>query len=124
MPAQQLAFDRAVISAPVVDKSVFNRVSCVDFSKPFVSFSTPQTQSFYDNADTTRLTYTGTWSTPSAAGIPNTSVTHPWHQTKDSGGVSMQIGRGAQSVEVRGMANWGNWLYSVVSPRPGRAIIN
>ncbi|KAJ7729553.1 hypothetical protein B0H14DRAFT_3617270 [Mycena olivaceomarginata] len=94
VPAQQLAFDRAVISAPVID-------------------NTPPTQSFYDNTDTTRLNYTGTWSTPSAAGIPNTSVTHPWHQTKDSGGVSMQIGRGAQSVEVRGMANWGNWLYSV-----------
>ncbi|KAF8171006.1 hypothetical protein K438DRAFT_1853137 [Mycena galopus ATCC 62051] len=92
--AQQLAFDRAVISTP------------------FVNNATP-TEAFYDNLDTTRLTYTGVWSTPSAAGIPNTSVMHPWHETNASASVSMQIGRGAISVALRGMANWGNWLYSV-----------
>ncbi|KAJ6489876.1 hypothetical protein C8R45DRAFT_992047 [Mycena sanguinolenta] len=92
---QQLAFDRAIISTPLVDNA------------------TP-TEAFYDNTDTARLTYTGVWSTPSAPGIPNTSVEHPWHETADnSASVSMQIGQGAVAVSLWGMANWGSWIYSV-----------
>ncbi|KAF7345306.1 hypothetical protein MSAN_01907300 [Mycena sanguinolenta] len=91
---QQLAFDRAIISTPLVDNA------------------TP-TEAFYDNTDTTRLTYAGVWSTPSASGIPNTSVEHPWHETDNSASVSMQIGQGAVAVSLWGMANWGNWIYSV-----------
>ncbi|KAF7337600.1 hypothetical protein MSAN_02233300 [Mycena sanguinolenta] len=93
--SQQLAFDRAVISTPLVENQ------------------TP-TMDFYDNTDTTMLKYTGDWSSATAAGIPNASVTHPWQETFASGAsVEMDIGLGAVAVGVWGMANWGNWLYSV-----------
>ncbi|KAF7365272.1 hypothetical protein MVEN_00399000 [Mycena venus] len=74
--AQQLAFDRAVISAPLVNNA------------------TP-TEAFYDNTDTTRLTYGGDWYTSSASGIPNTSGKEQWAFLS---GV-WQIG--------------GNWLYDI-----------
>jgi len=92
--AQQLAFDCAVISTPSVN-------------------NTTPTESFYDNTDTTRLAYTGDWYTSSAPGIPNASVSHEWHETNKSSAVSMQIGQGAVGVSLWGMANWGNWIYSV-----------
>ncbi|KAK7039722.1 hypothetical protein R3P38DRAFT_2614336 [Favolaschia claudopus] len=76
--AQQFAFDRAVISTPVTNNE------------------TPS-EAFYDNLDTAHISYSGTWTTPAASGIPNTSVTHP----------------GAVGVSLWGMANWGNWVYQV-----------
>ncbi|KAJ6489915.1 hypothetical protein C8R45DRAFT_1138813 [Mycena sanguinolenta] len=96
---QHLAFDRAIISSRQVGHF-------------FIRDATP-TEAFYDNTDTARLTYTGAWSTPSAPGIPNTSVEHPWHETDNSASVSMQIGQGAVAVSLWGMTNWGNWIYSV-----------
>ncbi|KAJ7269313.1 hypothetical protein B0H12DRAFT_1095189 [Mycena haematopus] len=94
-PSQQLAFDRAVISTPLVNNQ------------------TP-TEAFYDNTDTTMLKYTGNWSSATAPGIPNASVTHPWQETFASGAsVEMDIGAGAVGVSLWGMANWGNWIYSV-----------
>ncbi|KAK7044365.1 hypothetical protein R3P38DRAFT_161857 [Favolaschia claudopus] len=93
-PAQQFAFDRAVISAPLTDKNA------------------PK-ESFYDNLDTAHINYSGTWTTPTAAGIPNTSVTHPWHTTKETASATMEIGKGAVGVSLWGMANWGNWVYQV-----------
>ncbi|KAJ6520245.1 hypothetical protein C8R45DRAFT_954435 [Mycena sanguinolenta] len=93
--SQQLAFDRAVISTPLVENQ------------------TPK-EDFYDNTDTTMLKYTGDWTSASAPGIPNSSVPHPWQETKASGAsVEMDIPLGAVAVGLWGMANWGNWLYTV-----------
>ncbi|KAJ7687414.1 hypothetical protein B0H17DRAFT_687834 [Mycena rosella] len=93
--SQQLAFDRAVISTPLVDNQ------------------TPA-ELFYDNMDMTALKYTGDWSQSSADGIPNATVSHPWQETFAAGAsVSMDIGAGAVGVSLWGMANWGNWLYTV-----------
>ncbi|KAJ7267222.1 hypothetical protein C8J57DRAFT_1469510, partial [Mycena rebaudengoi] len=46
---------------------------------------------FFDNSDSA-LTYSGQWSTSSVAGIPNSSVTAPFHQTLAEGAsVSMNF---------------------------------
>ncbi|KAJ7687397.1 hypothetical protein B0H17DRAFT_1180853 [Mycena rosella] len=93
--SQQLAFDRAVVSAPLVNNQ------------------TP-TEAFYDNLDTTVLKYAGEWGTPIADGIPNATVSHPWHKTSSYGAsVSMDIAVGAVGVSLWGLADWGNWLYTV-----------
>ncbi|KAJ7687360.1 hypothetical protein B0H17DRAFT_1180834 [Mycena rosella] len=93
--SQQLAFDRAVISAPLVNNQ------------------TP-VEVFYDNLDTIVLNYAGDWGTSTADGIPNATVTHPWHNTSILGAsVSMDIEVGAVGVSLWGMANWGNWIYTV-----------
>ncbi|KAJ7116794.1 hypothetical protein C8R43DRAFT_1038081 [Mycena crocata] len=93
--SQQLAFDRAVVSAPLVNNE------------------TPR-EAFYDNTDATRLRYTGDWSSSTAPGIPNASVTHPWEQTFAQGAsVSMDIGPGAVGVSLWGMTNWGNWVFQI-----------
>ncbi|KAF8204297.1 hypothetical protein K438DRAFT_1964655 [Mycena galopus ATCC 62051] len=92
--SQQLAFDRAVISIPLVENQ------------------TP-TELFYDNTDRTMLQYSGTWASSNAPGIPNASVSAPWQETFVSGAsVQAEIGPGAVGVAFYGMANWGNWLYS------------
>ncbi|KAJ7755055.1 hypothetical protein DFH07DRAFT_822744 [Mycena maculata] len=93
--SEQLAFDRAVVSAPLINNQ------------------TP-TEAFYDNSDTATLTYTGDWSVASAPGIPNATISAPWHETLAQGAnVAMDIGVGAVGVSLYGMANWGNWLYTV-----------
>ncbi|KAJ7292901.1 hypothetical protein C8J57DRAFT_1210596 [Mycena rebaudengoi] len=71
-------------------------------------------QAFVDNTDMTRLEYTGNWASSTAPGIPNSSVTHSWQETFDAGArVTMNIEPGAVGVSIWGMANWGNWLYTV-----------
>ncbi|KAJ7292902.1 hypothetical protein C8J57DRAFT_1267517, partial [Mycena rebaudengoi] len=93
--SRQMAFDRAVISTPLVDKE------------------TP-VETFFDNTDTLKLKYTGNWTTASAPGIPNSSVTHPWQETFDlDASVTMNMEPGTVGVSIWGMANWGNWLYTV-----------
>ncbi|KAJ6601426.1 hypothetical protein DFH09DRAFT_1127808 [Mycena vulgaris] len=93
--SQQLAFDRAVVSTPLVTNQ------------------TP-TEAFYDNTDTNMLKYTGDWKSATAPGIPNATVTHPWQETVAEGAsVAMDVGVGAVGVSLWGMANWGNWIYTV-----------
>ncbi|KAJ7772180.1 hypothetical protein B0H16DRAFT_1512575 [Mycena metata] len=88
---QQFAFDRAVVFAPVAKKP---------------------TSAFYDNTDKS-LTYSGTWKSGSAAGIPNATVTHPFEQTKTAkSSVSMTF-TGAVGVAINGPVLWGDWVYSV-----------
>ncbi|KAJ7164774.1 hypothetical protein C8R43DRAFT_946561 [Mycena crocata] len=50
--SQQLAFNRAVISAPLVNNKIL-------------------AEAFYDNMDTAMLAYTGDWTEPTFDGIPN-----------------------------------------------------
>ncbi|KAF7302161.1 hypothetical protein MIND_00783000 [Mycena indigotica] len=90
--SQQFAFDRAVISA---------------------QYDNPPAELFYDNSDSSALKYSGNWSTQSAAGIPNATVSHPWQQTTDKvASVSMVVSN-AVGVSIYGMANWGGWVYTV-----------
>ncbi|KAJ7925098.1 hypothetical protein B0H13DRAFT_2314892 [Mycena leptocephala] len=92
--AQQLAFDRAVISTP------FNN-------------TTPK-EAFYDNTDTIMLKYAGDWSISHGAGIPNASVTHPFQETSVAGSsVAMDVGIGTVGVSLWGMTNWEHWVYTV-----------
>ncbi|KAJ7687404.1 hypothetical protein B0H17DRAFT_1203645 [Mycena rosella] len=94
--SQQLAFDRAVISAPLVNNQ------------------TP-VKAFYDNTDITVLKYSGVQNqTTPVPGIPNATVSHTWQETFAGGAsVSMDIDVGAVGVSLWGMANWGNGLYTV-----------
>ncbi|KAJ6523594.1 hypothetical protein B0H19DRAFT_1085667 [Mycena capillaripes] len=93
--SQQLAFDCAVISTPLVNNGKLS-------------------EAFYDNTDTTMLQYSGDWSPATAPGIPNATVTHPWQETFAAGSsVEMELAAGAVGVSLWGMANWGNWLYTV-----------
>ncbi|KAJ7109800.1 hypothetical protein C8R44DRAFT_800587 [Mycena epipterygia] len=93
--SRQLAFDRVVISTPLVN-------------------NTTPAELFYDNTDTSMLKYSGNWSSAHAPGIPNASVSHPWQETFDAGAsVTMDIGLGAIGVSLWGLADWGNWLYTV-----------
>ncbi|KAJ6523595.1 hypothetical protein B0H19DRAFT_1386392 [Mycena capillaripes] len=93
--SQQLAFDRAVISTPLVNNETLS-------------------EAFYDNTDTTMLQYSGDWSPATAPGIPNATITHPWQETLAAGAsVEMELAAGAVGVSFWGMANWGNWLYTV-----------
>ncbi|KAJ7750232.1 hypothetical protein B0H16DRAFT_1549914 [Mycena metata] len=93
--SQQLAFDRAVISTPLINNQIPSEL-------------------FYDNMDTTMFKYTGTWASATAPGIPNSTVTHPWEETFTLGAyVELDIDIGAVGVSLWGMTNWGNWLYSV-----------
>jgi hypothetical protein len=60
------------------------------------SFSETPTEAFYDNTDKTMLKYSGDWSSSTAPGIPNATVTHSWQETFASGAsVEMDIGVGA-----------------------------
>lgn len=69
----------------------------------------------YDNTNTTGLNYTTGWSIASGHGIPNASVSAPFHTTKIKGtSVSVNFS-GGEAVAVNGPSNWGNWQYSVVS---------
>jgi hypothetical protein len=59
-------------------------------------FSETPTEAFYDNTDKTMLKYNGDWSSSTAPGIPNATVTHSWQETFASGAsVEMDIGVGA-----------------------------
>ncbi|KAF7303014.1 hypothetical protein MKEN_01264400 [Mycena kentingensis (nom. inval.)] len=91
--AEQLfAFDRAVVSSPYED---------------------PPTELFYDNADFSVLTYSSGWAAAQAPGIPNSTVTQPYQKTSQKGSsVSMDFS-GVVGVSIWGMANYGDWLYTV-----------
>lgn len=62
------------------------------------------------------LQYNGDWTSGTAPGIPNASVTHPFQETSAQGAsVTMDIGLGAVGVSVHTFVDWGNWLVEVVS---------
>ncbi|KAF7303015.1 hypothetical protein MKEN_01264500 [Mycena kentingensis (nom. inval.)] len=89
---QQLAFDRAEFTLP---------------------YANPPTELFYDNSDTSIFKYSGNWTTRNAEGIPNATVSHSWQGTDVAGSsVSMEFS-GAVAVALRGMANYGGWVYTV-----------
>lgn len=88
---QQFAFDRAVVFSPVKHLP---------------------TAAFYDNSDP-RLSYTGTWKTVNAAGIPNATVTHNFQQTRTSGSSVSMTFSGAVGVAISGPVLYGDWVYTV-----------
>ncbi|KAJ7024352.1 hypothetical protein C8F04DRAFT_1401156 [Mycena alexandri] len=93
--SQQLAFDRAIISTPLINNQIPSEL-------------------FYDNTDTTIFKYTGDWSSGTGPGIPNSTVTHPFRQTLAQGSsVELDIDIGAVAVALWGVGNWGNGLYNV-----------
>ncbi|KAK7023138.1 hypothetical protein R3P38DRAFT_2957713 [Favolaschia claudopus] len=70
------------------------------------------TQVFRDNSDSI-FSYSGHWTTDAVQGIPNSSVTSPFHQTLDYGAsVIMNFSR-AGAIALYGTTNYSNGLYSV-----------
>ncbi|KAJ7750231.1 hypothetical protein B0H16DRAFT_1887848 [Mycena metata] len=91
----QLAFDRAIISTPLINNQIPSEL-------------------FYDNTDITMFKYNGDWSSGTGPGIPNSTVTHPFHQTFAQGSsVELDIDIGAVAVALWGVGDWGNGLYNV-----------
>jgi hypothetical protein len=69
---------------------------------------------FHDNFDTS-LSYSGQWTTNTVQGIPNNTVTAPFHQTVDAGASAQMNFSSAVAVAVHASTNFGHGLYSVVS---------
>ncbi|KAF7369213.1 TPR-REGION domain-containing protein [Mycena venus] len=67
---------------------------------------------FYDNFDSA-LTYSGNWTSNTVLGIPNSSVTAPFHQTLDAGANVKMNFSNAVAVALYGSTNFGHELYSV-----------
>jgi hypothetical protein len=72
------------------------------------------TQAFYDNSDSA-LSYSGQWSNNTVQGIPNSTVTAPFHQTVDEGASVRMNFSNASAVALYGSTNFGHELYSIVS---------
>ncbi|KAJ7911620.1 hypothetical protein B0H13DRAFT_2008975 [Mycena leptocephala] len=89
---QQLGFSHAVVSASPGGKT--------------------STQVFHDNFDTS-LSYSGQWTTNTVQGIPNNTVTAPFHQTVDAGASAQMNFSSAVAVAVHASTNFGHGLYSV-----------
>ncbi|KAJ7472447.1 hypothetical protein B0H11DRAFT_1919402 [Mycena galericulata] len=79
-------------------------VSTVDQSMP--------KETFYDNSNS-NLTYFGQWSNNTVDGIPNSTVTVPFHQTLDAGsGFTMNFTE-TVAIALYASTNFGHELYSV-----------
>ncbi|KAJ7176804.1 hypothetical protein C8R46DRAFT_1346756 [Mycena filopes] len=90
-PTQQLGFSHAVVST---------------------SDQTPPTQVFWDNTSPA-VTYAGQWTNSTVQGIPNSSVTAPFHQTLYAGDTAKMNFSGAVGIAVYGSTNFGHQLYSI-----------
>ncbi|KAJ7312929.1 hypothetical protein DFH08DRAFT_896216 [Mycena albidolilacea] len=91
-----------------------NTTQQIGVSRVVVSGSQQQvpTQVFYDNSDGA-FSYTGNWTTSTVQGIPNSSVTAPFHQTLDAGASVKMNFSSAVAVALYGSTNFGHGLYSV-----------
>ncbi|KAJ6482526.1 hypothetical protein C8R45DRAFT_1001750 [Mycena sanguinolenta] len=67
---------------------------------------------FHDNFESA-LSYFGNWTTNTVSGIPNSSVTAPFHQTLDAGANFMMNFSSAVAIALHGSTNFGHGLYSV-----------
>ncbi|KAF7377456.1 hypothetical protein MSAN_00167400 [Mycena sanguinolenta] len=67
---------------------------------------------FHDNSDGA-LSYFGNWTSNTVSGIPNSSVTAPFHQTLDAGANVMMNFSSTVAIAVHGSTNFGHGLYSV-----------
>ncbi|KAF8201353.1 hypothetical protein K438DRAFT_1965849 [Mycena galopus ATCC 62051] len=70
------------------------------------------TQVFHDNSDSA-LSYVGNWTTSTVHGIPNSSVTEPFHQTLDAGAAVTMNFSSSVAVGLYASTNLGHELYSV-----------
>ncbi|KAJ6551179.1 hypothetical protein B0H19DRAFT_163324 [Mycena capillaripes] len=81
------------------------------------------TQKFYDNT-ASALSYSGQWTNSTVQGIPNNTVTAPFHQTVDAGAsVSMNISSAA-AVALYASTNFGHDLFSVSLDNAAPQIFN
>ncbi|KAJ7240854.1 hypothetical protein B0H12DRAFT_1134292 [Mycena haematopus] len=67
---------------------------------------------FHDNSDSA-LSYFGNWTSNTVQGIPNSSVTAPFHQTLNAGASVMMNFSSAVAIELYASTNFGHGLYSV-----------
>ncbi|KAJ6498542.1 hypothetical protein C8R47DRAFT_1068816 [Mycena vitilis] len=63
--------------------------------------------------DSSSLTYSGTWTNNTLQGIPNNTVTAPFHQTVDAGNSVRMNFSGAVAAALYATTNFGHGLYSV-----------
>ncbi|KAG6851343.1 hypothetical protein H0H93_005741 [Arthromyces matolae] len=81
-------------------------------SDDFVCSASSPSPKFYDSNDTS-FVYNGTWSLQTQSGVPNATVTVPFHQTtQENASVSFSF-TGADAVVVKGLSDSENGLYSV-----------
>lgn len=82
-------------------------------SSPLGSDQNPPSPRFYDNSDTASLFYSGAWSINNVNGVPNSTISAPFHVTTESGASASLSFTGGIAVVVRGMMGSENGLYSV-----------
>ncbi|KAJ7220698.1 hypothetical protein GGX14DRAFT_515053, partial [Mycena pura] len=91
-----------------------NAAQMLGFTEAIVSTSDQPTpiQTFYDNPNAA-LSYSGQWTYDTVSGIPNSSVTAPFHQSLNAGsGVFFNFSN-ATAIALYGSTNFGHELYSV-----------
>ncbi|KAJ7621354.1 hypothetical protein FB45DRAFT_1006664 [Roridomyces roridus] len=92
-----------------------NSSQVLQFGSAIVTDSTTSspTPKIVDNADSA-LEYYGSWTTSTAQGVPNSSVSLPFHQTLSVGsGFTMQLPVSTVAVALYASTNFGHGLYSV-----------
>jgi hypothetical protein len=72
------------------------------------------TETFYDNSNTA-LSYAGRWANMTVEGIPNNTVTAPFHRALDAGSSVAMNFSNAVAIALYASTNIGHLLYSVVS---------
>ncbi|KAJ7040975.1 hypothetical protein C8F04DRAFT_1081231 [Mycena alexandri] len=102
-------------SVELTAKITPNTTQQLGFSHAVVSTSdqTPPTQVFWDNTNPA-VVYLGQWTNSTIQGIPNSSVTAPFHQTLDVGAGAKMNFSDAVAIAVYASTNFGHGLYSVV----------
>jgi len=95
-------------------KPVVNTTQQIGVSRVIVSASSQKmpTEAFYDNSDSA-LSYAGNWTSNTVAGIPNSTVTAPFHQTLNAGASVKMNFSNAVAVALYGSSNFGHELYSI-----------
>ncbi|KAF7794350.1 hypothetical protein EIP86_005484 [Pleurotus ostreatoroseus] len=89
---QQLAFDRAIVTATVPDQTAALVV---------------------DNQNTTVLHYSGSWSLTNDPQVPNTQHPSPFHVSTDAGDSMALNFTGAAAIAVNASTNYGHGPYNV-----------
>ncbi|KAJ7779190.1 hypothetical protein B0H16DRAFT_808419 [Mycena metata] len=102
-------------SVALTAKITSNTTQQLGFSHAVVSTSdqTSPTQVFWDNTNPA-VEYLGQWTNSTVQGIPNSSVTAPFHQTLDVGASAKMNFSDAVAIAVYASTNYGHQLYSVV----------
>ncbi|KAJ7770290.1 hypothetical protein DFH07DRAFT_768798 [Mycena maculata] len=95
-----------------VTLTVSNGTQPLKFKSAIVSTVGNPAQVFYDNSNSA-LAYSGQWTSQTVQGIPNSSVSVPFHQTLNTGASVTMNFANAVALALYASVNFGHGLYSV-----------